>query len=349
MSVIQGHLHLPFIFVDISSQARGFIRAGRDNVPIVSLVSGNIIHLKMKNNLQVKKGDTLLLLDPQGIDSQVSLQRDFQKQTQQNILDLNQMILGSPNITFLLSHNQEDYEKFIAQQQELKTKIQTSSVIFVRNKKLFLDKVIPASEFERFESDMQMAEEALVTLQKQQIAQWQRQRKELVDAQKNYIGTLQKYAIEKKNFLIRAPISGTITNFKGYESQSFLGAATQLAEISPDDQLMVECQVSPQDIGLIKKGQKVRLQLDAFNYNQWGFLEAEVFDIDHHPVAQNQEVYFRVKCKLYNKALFLKNGYRAEVQKGMTLTARFIITRRSIYQLLFDKVDQWLNPTIKPA
>lgn len=40
----------------------------------------------------------------------------------------------------------------------------------------------------------------------------------------------------------------------------------------------------------------------------------------------------------------LKSGYKTKVSKGMTLTARYIITRRSLFELLFDKVDDWLNP-----
>ena len=340
---------LPFIFVDVSSQARGFVRASSDNVPIISLVSGNIIRLHMKNNLQVKKGDTLLMVDPQSIENQVELNQDFNNQAELNLQDLEQMLRGAPNYTFQLSHNQNDFEKFQAQQKELNTKLHAANLIYNRHKKLYLDKVIPASEFERYENDKQLAEEALASFQKQQSAQWERQKKEILDAKKNYTNTIQKFTIEKKNYLIKAPISGTITNFKGYESRSFLGAATQLAEISPDDQLLIECQVNPQDIGLIKIGQSVRLQMDAFNYNQWGFLQAEVNEIDLHPIVQNQEVFFRVKCRLKEKSLQLKNGYRAEIQKGMSLTARFIITRRSIYQLLFDKVDQWLNPSIKPV
>jgi multidrug resistance efflux pump len=340
---------LPFVFVDVSSQARGFVRASSDNVPIISLVSGNIIRLHMKNNLQVKKGDTLLMVDPQSIENQVELNQDFNNQAKLNLQDLEEMLKGASNYTFQLSHNQNDFEKFHAQQKELQTKLHAANLVYNRNKKLYLDKAIPPSEFEKYENDKQLAEEALVSFQKQQDSQWQRQRKEILEAQKNYTNTIQKFKIEKKNYLIKAPISGTITNFKGYESRSFLGAATQLAEISPDDQLLVECQVNPKDIGLIKKGQSVRLQMDAFNYNQWGFLQAEVTEIDLHPIVQNQEVFFRVKCRLKEKSLHLKNGYQTEIQKGMSLTARFIITRRSIFQLLFDKVDQWLNPSIKPV
>lgn len=341
-------LALPFIYIEVSSQARGFIRPAQDNVPIVSLVSGNILQMHLKNNLQVDKGDTLLMIDPQSIQSQLALNTDFRQQTEWNIQDLEQMLLGGPLLSLRLPHNQEDYEKFLSQEKELRTKVQVATQIFQRNKQLYNQAVIPAAEFERYESDKQLAEEALQSFVKQQKAQWQKQKKEVLDAQKNYKGTLEKIAIEKQNYLITAPISGTITNFKGYEAKSFLGAATQLAEISPNDALLVECQVSPKDIGLIQPGQRVRLQMDAFNYNQWGFLEAKVTEIDRHPVIQNQEVYFKVRAQLLGKQLKLKNGYTAEVQKGMSFTARFMITRRSLYQLLFDKVDQWLNPAVKP-
>jgi hypothetical protein len=194
-----------------------------------------------------------------------------------------------------------------------------------------------------------MAEETLTSFEKKQLAQWQQAKKELMETRKNYKGDQRKFEIEKKNFVIISPISGKVINFKGFESQSLVGAATQLAEISPDAPLIVECQVNPKDIGLIKMGQAVRLQMEAFNYNQWGFLDAKVFEIDHHPVINNNAIFFRVKCSLPHHTLVLKNGYSAEVQKGMPLVARFIITKRSLYQLLFDKVDSWLNPCINPA
>lgn len=103
--------------------------------------------------------------------------------------------------------------------------------------------------------------------------------------------------------------------------------------------------LSEKDIGLIKKGQLVRVQVDAFNYNQWGTLTGKVLDIDNNVTQHNSDIFFKVRCLLEDNSLSLKNGYKAAVSKGMTLTARFIIARRSLYQLLFDKVDNWLNPT----
>ncbi len=347
--VLGGISSLPFIYVDVSSRAPGFVRPFGDNVPIISLVSGNIQKINLKNNKSVQKGDTLLMINPQSINSQVSVNIDFQKQLQQNIADLYHMINGESNSYIKLPHNQSELEKYLAQKKELISRVRAATQIFQRNKKLFIDRVIPQSEFEKFEDDKMVAEEALTSFEKKQIAQWQQTKKELVLTTKNYQGDQRKFEIEKKNYLIISPISGTIVNFKGFESSSTLGAATQLAEISPDNPLIVECHVNPKDIGLIKIGQPVRLQLDAFNYNQWGFLEAKVFEIDHHPVINNNEIFFRVKCSLTQHKLVLKNGYTAEVQKGMSLVARFIITKRSLYQLLFDKVDSWLNPSINPA
>ena len=42
--------------------------------------------------------------------------------------------------------------------------------------------------------------------------------------------------------------------------------------------------------------------------------------------------------------LVLRNGYSAEMRKGMSLTARIIIARRSLFNLLFDKMNKWVNP-----
>jgi multidrug resistance efflux pump len=61
---------LPFIKVDISSQSRGIIRSKTDNVPLTSIVSGKIIWKNIKNNNQVTKGDTLLKIAKEGLETE---------------------------------------------------------------------------------------------------------------------------------------------------------------------------------------------------------------------------------------------------------------------------------------
>lgn len=153
-----------------------------------------------------------------------------------------------------------------------------------------------------------------------------------------------KLETDKNNCVIISPIDGTIMVSKQLSVNSFVYSGQNIAAISPDDSLIVECYVSPTDIGFIQKGQKVGLQFDAFNYNQWGLGSAEVYDIDRNLTIQDNLSYFVVRCKITKQTLSLKNGYSVDVKKGMTLTGRFFITERTLWQLLFDKIDDWFNP-----
>jgi len=132
----------------------------------------------------------------------------------------------------------------------------------------------------------------------------------------------------------------------GIETGSFVIPGQELAKLSPHDDLIVECYVSPSSIGFLKKGQRVRFQFDAFDYNQWGLLEGEVYSISDDIVSVDNQPVFKVRCTLSRTFLTLRTGQKGYLRKGMTLTGRFVLTRRTLFQLLFDKVDDWLNPKI---
>ena len=53
---------------------------------------------------------------------------------------------------------------------------------------------------------------------------------------------------------------------------SIVSPGQKIAEISPDGELVATCFVKPDDIGLINEKQEVRIQVDAFNYHEWGML-----------------------------------------------------------------------------
>lgn len=111
--------------------------------------------------------------------------------------------------------------------------------------------------------------------------------------------------------------------------------------------MIAAANLSPADIAFVEKGQKVLFQVDAYNYNQWGLLEGTVLEIsDDLNMVSEREVAFRVICRLNNNKLQLKSGIQGEIKRGMTFNARFVIARRSLFQLLHDKVDDWLNPLV---
>ena len=142
-------------------------------------------------------------------------------------------------------------------------------------------------------------------------------------------------------------MAGTITGYTGIKEGNFISPNQSIARIAPDDDLLVECFVTPNDIGLIEQGMPATFQFHAFNYNLWGVASGKISEISSNVINLNNRPFFRVRCQLDQRFLKLKNGYTGNLKKGMTLTGRFKVADRSLYQLLYDKADNWLNPKRK--
>lgn len=151
---------------------------------------------------------------------------------------------------------------------------------------------------------------------------------------------------DKTQYFILAPISGNIVQYAGVREGNFITAGQTLAQIASDNNLLVECYISPTDIGYIREGQDVNIQIDAFDYRQWGLLHGKVIEIVSDIINIENQPFFKVKCSINKNYMELKNGYKGSLKKGMTLTGRFTLTERSLANLLFDKVDNWMNPKI---
>jgi HlyD family secretion protein len=337
---------LPLVKIDISSQSRGIIRSTTDNVPLTSLVNGKVVSINLKNNRLVQKGDTLVQLTQESLNTEKNTNESLVGDLQNRISDLSRIVTSS-NAVLTTAELQQEWNSYNSKKNELESKIAQAKIVYDRNKQLFDKGIIARAEFEKYSFDYTYSEQSLSSLIKSQKSVWQNQKRDLENQLKNLKGTLNKIDVESKNYVITAPISGTIENFSGIQVGSFLNASQPIATISATDKLIVESSVSPSDIGLIHKNQKVKFQIDAFNYNQWGLLEGKVIDIDHNITIQGEQAFFKVRSVLNKTELQLKSGYKTNVSKGMTLTTRYILTRRSLFDLLFDKMDDWLNPKIK--
>ncbi len=84
---------------------------------------------------------------------------------------------------------------------------------------------------------------------------------------------------EKESYTIKSPITGTIEQFSGIFSGSNINAGQTIAIIGPDSTLLSEVYISPKDIGYIKSGNPVKIQVDAFNYNEWGVINGVVKEL----------------------------------------------------------------------
>lgn len=232
--------------------------------------------------------------------------------------------------------------------QSLQSRCRQAEDIYKRYKILFDRKVVSEAEFEKYAYDYENAnldKNALISKYKNQ---WQLEINQFESEEREQLGKQNDLNEQQELYIVKAPVDGTLINLNSTQTGSYVFAGQKLADLSPDTLLTAICYVKPSDIGLIHKGQEARLQIDAFNYNQWGFLGAKVIDISNDIIIGNngQPPVFKVKCQLLKSYLRLKNGYQGNIKKGMTFAARFTVAKRSVFELLYDKVDNWLNPGV---
>lgn len=339
-------ISLPITFVQISSQSQGLIRSKSDNTSLTSIVSGQVAYIKIQENSSIYKNDTLLIIDNLGIQTKKTSNYQSYAGLIQQINDLDYLLSGRDNITRIkTSLYQKKLQQYKQERDELLLEFRQRKIEYERNNSLYQDGVLAEMEFLVFKNNFDNVKARLDKLASHQQANWQIEKKAIQERILDIRTEIQQLQNEQKSYFILAPFSGTILNYDGTQKGSFVSAGQTIAQIAPDDSMIVECYVAPKDIGFIKKDQTVKFQVHAFNYNQWGLATGKVLDIDKNlNVQQNGSPFFRVRCSLDTPYLQLNNGYKGHLIKGITLTARFAIAERSLYQLLFDKMDDWFNP-----
>ena len=90
--------------IDISSQSRGIVRSTTNNVPVTSLVNGKVTFVNLKYNSIVQKGDTLVQLTQENLDTEKATNQEVSSTVQDQVHDLSLVVLGRSN-TLQLSKN----------------------------------------------------------------------------------------------------------------------------------------------------------------------------------------------------------------------------------------------------
>ncbi|RNA62836.1 HlyD family efflux transporter periplasmic adaptor subunit [Chryseobacterium nematophagum] len=340
---------VPLVKLPISSSSRGIVRPLKENTKLQAIVNGRVIKTSLlKNNQLIKQGDTLIVVTAEQLDTQKQLQNNNKEDYTAQLKDLDKLLHGkSGNLETgqyqrELSAMNEKIGQVQAQFSLAKNDLDRATILFKKG-------VISRADYDKDYYAYRNLASQISEIREQQFAQWQTQKREAERQLRSLGSEIQKIGQEENNYIIIAPISGRLFNFSGIQKGNFLIQGQTIAEISPEQSLIAECLVSPKDIGFIHIGQLVKFQIDAYNYNQWGLIDGEVIDIDQNINVNQQtgESYLRVLCKMNSNYLQLKNGYKGNIGKGMTFTARFHLTDRTLWQLLFDKVDDWFNPRIK--
>jgi HlyD family secretion protein len=313
-----------------------------------------VLFARLRDNLKVKAGDTLLILDAAELTAETAHLSDGIQEHQTTITDLEQLITALSDNTYPLLSTalyQRDYQDFRHQWDQANLKVTHAHKQLDRQETLFASGTIAKMEIERYRFDHELVVNEQTQLKERRRHLWTQ---ELTRNERELRALrLKSNSLHQRSrqLVITAPTSGHLIQTAGLLPGSFVGPAQEIAKISPTGALEVLVRVSPQDIGLIRKGLPVTMRMDAFTHTRWGLARAQVKDIGQDVLTDQQgRSAFMVTCTLLDQQLILPSGHRGAISKGMTATAHFTLARRTLAQLLRDRLEDWLpTPTIIPS
>ena len=342
-----------FIKVDVNVKSTGLFRPLEERNDIKPLVSGRIDSVFIRENAHVKAGQVLLTIKRESLEGKNDVLHLQQADADAQLDDLGKLINAykkndwSKRLKLESGIYSQQYSLFMQRIAEARSRYAVARRNHDRFLYLYRRQAVSAVEYDDVKLKLDNISNELSLIGEDQGSKWQTELNALKTQTREMSSQDEQYAEEKEFYTLRATVTGSIQQLKGIQPGSLISANELLGEISPDSGMIAETYVLPKDIGLLKIGTRARFQIDAYNYNQWGMVSGKVMSISNDIFMDGgKQPYFKVRCLLDNHQLQLKNGYVGKIKKGMTLQARFYVTRRTLFQLLYDKADDWLNPNV---
>ena len=347
-TIVMAFVLMPFIYVDISIQSNGVVRPITEKTDIKSTISGIINEVYVREGQKVKKGELLLRFRVSSSNEKIAYQDIRLKDYNDHIADLKILSQGRKPTVFRSPTRLQEYQPFMSKKQELQISLEQAKREYNREKCLFDKSLVSEEEYEKYLFSYKSKKEELASLEESQLSTWQT---ELNNYQNQYMEMItaqnQEKAEVKDMYELRSPINGTIEQFSGIYRSSNVQAGQAIGSISPDSTIYIEAYVSPNDIGYIHLGMPIKAQITSFNYNEWGTIAGTVVYISSDYMSDGKgNTYFKVKCQLLKNFLIMKKtGFKGILKKGMMANVRFMITKRSLFDILYQNIDEWINPT----
>ncbi|MGO7294739.1 HlyD family secretion protein [Rhizobium brockwellii] len=349
LSVVAGVVSLPLVTIPVSVQSAGSIRPVIEKTPLVSPVSGLVSRVLAVDNGQVVEGQEILTLDGEVAEEKLAaLRADIRAKT--DLSNDLQTLISSATATgmvrLLTETAKAERLHFLNRLQENEFSRSNAAAELDLATRLVSISSAPATSVSEKSFALKNIELQREALMRSKSAEWNKQLFDTTLRLKELETNLRQLKKELDLTHIRAPVSGSLEQFSGLSPGSYVRAGQTVGSVSPSGELVADIYVSPNDIGLVQQGQSVRLQVDAFNYNQWGLIEATVLEVAQDFTPIDGRSVFKVRCKLSRSHLALKNGAIGYLKKGMTVRARFLVGDRTLLQLLYCGAEDWLNPLL---
>lgn len=188
---------------------------------------------------------------------------------------------------------------------------------------------------------------ATAKLEEPSVALRARAQQEQVNRQ---ISELQQSMVQeeaKRETIIKAPITGIVTNITVSSGQSVAADAAFATILPAGSKLQVELLVPTRAIGFVTKGKEVSLRYEAFPYERFGQYRGVIADVSQTvwspgdkigPLTVREPAY-RITAKLDRQSV-VAMGQEIPLRSGMLVNADILLEKRSLLEWIFEPVLQ---------
>lgn len=336
----------PVVRIDVFTRAAGIVRPAVENMEIHAPADGFVTSTEVEEGDQVEEGQVVMRLERMGINDRAGLVGQQMRDLENHIRDVRSLIqlgpgsfdvgLGTSKYQLALARLRSDVEIARAKQARLRRD-------YDRAERLFESSLLSQKDYEsvRLSLDESFSEE--LRLRHDYRRTWIQELDEYTIA----LQELKMYQIElissEKLGTIRAPASGTIEDLADVPQGAFVSAGKTLASITRTSDLVGEILLSPYEASGVRPGDDVRFRINSTDVRDWGQVTGEVVRISPDVQVVDGKAVFRVTTSI-QQTPSNNGGPIRPLKKGMAFEAHLNIAKKSIIELLTDRLSRWQKP-----
>lgn len=143
---------------------------------------------------------------------------------------------------------------------------------------------------------------------------------------------------------IKAPVDGLVTGIRVKGKGQVVNHKEHLMTIVPaNSPLIVEAYVHNKDAGFLQSGQLAKIKMDAFPFQDFGFINGKVTLVESNAEEKREEKgthEFLYRVLIAPERTWMKAGGRqVDFASGMSVTAEIVIRHRSVLSILFEPIQ----------
>jgi HlyD family type I secretion membrane fusion protein len=162
------------------------------------------------------------------------------------------------------------------------------------------------------------------------------------EGRRSLAGLEQQLAVaeaQRRRGTVLAPADGVVHDIAVRSPGEFVGDAQIVCRVAPQIQgWMAEIQLAAADVGFVRIGQRARVKLDAFPFEDYGVMEGTIEYIapDATPAAPGQQSkpVYTVRIRLDHEAFLARQDEPLELRGGMALSADLVNRRETLAAFL---------------